>query len=189
MINSPITRLLFVIFSLLVISGCVGLGKQVRLLPVPDDKWQYDPANGLRDSSVVYNCEGIKITVNEVPVRGMLYSAGLVLPIIPVLIGHDESEEKPDLDISITLWTADERSALGKNSVSILLANRRYIPTHMILENRWENQYKQYKYFFDLPRSGTEAFLLEFSQTLKNCSIKPLAFKLDEKVGLGFTAQ
>jgi hypothetical protein len=177
------------VFLLFALFGCVGLGEQVRLMPVSNGKWQNDPANLSRDNSVICSCEDVDVVVWEIPLHGRTYSVGLILPIIPFPVGYDTTTNQPNLAIDVAVSAKNGSIALQSENLSIALDGKTYKANHMV-STPWTNRFIRYAYYFSLPKSETDYFTLHFEGgKLHNCEIPPVDFKLDKKVGLGIAAQ
>lgn len=170
------------------LSGCVGLGEEVRLLPTPEGKWQNDPGNYSRDNTVIFKCEDLDVIVFEIPLRGRTYSVGFILPVIPFPVGYDITKGKPNLAINLEVNDKSGNNNFQKDSISIGLSGRTYESNH-VESAHWRRGYIHYTYYFSIPKSETDGFSLNFDANLSNCEIQSIDFKLNKKVALGVAAQ
>lgn len=183
---------IIVVSAMFFVASCTGLGKQVRFLPMTNEKWQNDPGNYLRDNSVIYRCKDLVVEVQEIPLRGRLYTTGIILPIIPLPIGYDRDEVTTSLEIDLAIKSDNVNIEIKQEDLSIGFNGKNYKPIRVDSVNSTKKQriqHEVYKYYFDIPKTATNYFELHFNDMANGCEIPSVNFKFDEKISIGVAAQ
>lgn len=137
---------------------------------------------------VEYECSKFKIRVREIFVRARTYFVGPILPIIPIFYGVDESKDNPDLKIDIGTTNGAELTPEYLSSI-VITDNKNQLHAGSGYKTFGTNDgTMSYRVGFDIRRDSASEFKLNFSQTLHNCSVSPIAFIVSDKTGLRFWA-
>lgn len=185
-----LTTKMNLIVALLFISGCVSVGNEARIQPIPDQSWKYASENYLRDNMLQLSCSNFNINVWEIPIRSKTYFVGPLLPVIPIFYGIDQSKEDPGLEIKVSATKGSELRPADLEDIVIttegLKLKQNLGSGHKTFNTSAGSL--EYTLVFDIRRDSTSDFILNFPKPIKDCIVPPLDFKLSDKTGLRFWA-
>lgn len=195
MINGNINlKTVLLIAATLSAVSCAFYGEEYALTTIAENGWKSGRAiSGVTSPYpyVIYECDRFYISTSDIPVIEKSYSAGPVLPVIPV--GGEHSFEKNKLTIRLTIKgdVASLEEELKALHVKVTMGDQTYEPMEgkrnfyrydsVSRERIGTRQYVgtgsyESTFMFPVKIGGVKEFELSIDSTKAGCNVTPVRF-------------